>query len=66
MNHLSSIRMPESGRIYLDRLKGEVEGIERKLRNLSRSHEQKRSRLATQQARAEQGLPLTDSHGNII
>jgi hypothetical protein len=58
--------MTSSNRKYLDRLKAEVMGMSRKLQNLSKSYEQKRSRLETQQARAEQGLPLTDSHGNII
>lgn len=58
--------MTSSNRKYLDRLKAEVMGMSRKLQNLSKSYEQKRSRLATQQARAEKGLPLTDSHGNII
>ena len=58
--------MTSSNRKYLDRLKAEVMGMSRKLQNLSKSYEQKRSRLAAQQARAEQGLPLTDSHGNII
>lgn len=58
--------MTRSNRQYLDRLKAEVEGMSKKLSNLSKSYEQKRSRLKTQQARANQGLPLTDSHGNII
>jgi hypothetical protein len=58
--------MTRSNRQYLDRLKAEVEGMSKKLDNLSKSYEQKRSRLKTQQARANQGLPLTDSHGNII
>jgi len=40
--------------------------MSKKLDNLSKSYEQKRSRLETQQARANQGLPLTDSNGNII
>jgi outer membrane murein-binding lipoprotein Lpp len=55
--------MTRSNRQYLDRLKAEVEGMRKKLDNLSKSYEQKRSRLKTQQARANQGLPLTDSHG---
>jgi len=55
--------MTKSNRQYLDRLKAEVVGMSKKLDNLSKSYEQKRSRLETQQARANQGLPLTDSHG---
>ena len=55
--------MTRSNRQYLDRLKAEVVGMSKKLSNLSKSYEQKRSRLETQQARANQGLPLTDSHG---
>ena len=55
--------MTKSNRQYLDRLKAEVEGMSKKLSNLSKSYEQKRSRLKTQQARANQGLPLTDAHG---
>ena len=58
--------MTRSNRQYLDRLKAEVVGMSKKLDNLSKSYEQKRSRLEIQQARANQGLPLTDSHGNII
>jgi hypothetical protein len=55
--------MTRSNRQYLDRLKAEVIGMSKKLDNLSKSYEQKLSRLETQQARANQGLPLTDSHG---
>jgi hypothetical protein len=58
--------MTRSNRQYLDRLKAEVVGMSKKLSNLSKSYEQKRSRLEIQQARANQGLSLTDSHGNII
>ena len=45
--------MTSSNRKYLDRLKAEVMGMSRKLQNLSKSYDQKQSRLATQQARAE-------------